>query len=194
MKYYFIVIQSFIIICFQSKIGFSAEEGMPQLNPRFWTAQIFWLIITFSFLYICIWKIVLPRTVKNIENRKSIIMHDLHDAEKFKEETEKKLNEYKKIIEDGKNESKKIILNNKKSLEKDLNEKKQKFEIEMEKEIKDVEREIENFQSTSLDKINNIAKQIAHSVIIKIIGTEINDSSLTAVVESSAKEIDQKQT
>jgi len=34
-----------------------AESGMPQLNPEFWMAQIFWLILVFSSLYIILWKI-----------------------------------------------------------------------------------------------------------------------------------------
>jgi len=31
--------------------AFGSESGMPQLNPEFWTAQIFWLILIFSILY-----------------------------------------------------------------------------------------------------------------------------------------------
>ena len=27
--------------------AFGSEAGMPQLNPEFWTAQIFWLILFF---------------------------------------------------------------------------------------------------------------------------------------------------
>ena len=33
----------------------SAESGgMPQLNPEFWISQIFWLILTFGLLFICL--------------------------------------------------------------------------------------------------------------------------------------------
>ena len=126
-------------------------------------------------------------------NRKSIIMHDLQDVENFKEEIEKKINEYKNIIESAKNEAKKIILDSKRNLKKELSLKKQTFDIEIEKEIRGVEKEIKNFQTTSLDKINDIAKEIVHSVMIKIMGTEINESNLAAVVESSAKKINQEE-
>jgi len=30
--------------------AFGSEAGMPQLDPEFWIAQIFWLILIFSFL------------------------------------------------------------------------------------------------------------------------------------------------
>ena len=85
-----------------------AEAGMPQLNTEFWTAQIFWLIIIFSSLYLIIWKIFLPRITYIIENRKSRMVNDLNEAQKLKESAEKKLNEYNKIIEKSKKEAKKL--------------------------------------------------------------------------------------
>ena len=87
--------------------AFGAEGGMPQLNPEFWASQIFWLILIFSILYIIIWKIFLPKITDSIENRKSRIVNDLNEAQKLKENAEKKLNEYNKIIEDIKKRSKK---------------------------------------------------------------------------------------
>jgi F-type H+-transporting ATPase subunit b len=68
-----------------------SEQGMPQLNPEFWPAQIFWLILFFSSLYIIIWKIFLPKIIDTIENRKSRITNDLNEAQKLKENAEKKI-------------------------------------------------------------------------------------------------------
>ena len=45
-----------------------ADSGMPQLDPRFWIAQIFWLILVFSSLYLIIWKVFLPKITDSIEN------------------------------------------------------------------------------------------------------------------------------
>ena len=72
----------------------SSEAGMPQLNPEFWTAQIFWLILIFTVLYLIIWKVFLPKITYSIENRKSTIVNDLDETQKFKENAEKKLKEY----------------------------------------------------------------------------------------------------
>ena len=78
--------------------AFGSEAGMPQLNPEFWAAQIFWLLLTFTSLYLIIWKIFLPKITYNIETRKSKVVNDLHQAQKLKEDAEKKLVEYNKII------------------------------------------------------------------------------------------------
>ena len=34
---------------------------MPQLNPEFFVTQLFWLVVTFSFLLVFLWRISLPR-------------------------------------------------------------------------------------------------------------------------------------
>ena len=53
--------------------AFGSETGMPQLNPEFWIAQAFWLILIFSILYLLIWKIFLPKITYSLESRKSRI-------------------------------------------------------------------------------------------------------------------------
>ena len=94
-KFYFALC---IGLIFYSEQLLSSEAGMPQLNPEFWTAQIFWLILIFSSLYLIIWKIFLPRITYSIESRKSKIVNDLNETQKLKENAEKKLKEYNEII------------------------------------------------------------------------------------------------
>ena len=62
--------------------AFSSEAGMPQLNPEFWAAQIFWLVLIFSSLYLVVWKIFLPKITYSIENRKSKVVNDLNETKK----------------------------------------------------------------------------------------------------------------
>ena len=100
-----------------------SEPGMPQLNTEYWASQIFWLIIIFSALYLTIWKVFLPRITYSIENRKSKIVNDLNEAQKLKENAEKKLKEYNLILENSKKDAKKIIEESKKKLDKDIKEK-----------------------------------------------------------------------
>jgi len=164
-----------------------SEAGMPQLNPEFWAAQIFWLILIFSILYLVIWKIFLPKITYGIEKRKSRVVNDLDEAQKLKENAEKKLNEYNKIIENSKKEAKKIIEDSKKKLDRDIKNKKQKFNGEIEEELKTVEKEIKDLKKSSISNINNIAAETSAEVIKQIIDTEVNRSNVSAVVEDIVK-------
>ena len=98
-----------MILLMHLEHAYASEAGMPQLNPEFWMAQTFWLILIFSILYLIIWRIFLPKITYSIENRKLRVVNDINYAQKLKENAEKKLNEYNKIIEKTKKEAKKII-------------------------------------------------------------------------------------
>ena len=174
--------------------AFGSEAGMPQLNPEFWAAQIFWLIVIFSFLYLIIWKIFLPRITYGIENRKSRVVNDLDEAQKLKESAEKKLNEYNKIIEEAKKEAKKIIDDSKKKLDRDIEDKKRKFNDEIEKELIATDKEIKNLKKSSISNIKNIAAETTSEMIKQIINVEVNKSNVTAIVDEMTKKQMEKHT
>ncbi len=174
--------------------AFGSEAGMPQLNPEFWAAQIFWLIVIFSFLYLIIWKIFLPRITYGIENRKSRVVNDLDEAQKLKENAEKKLNEYNKIIEEAKKEAKKIIDDSKKKLDRDIEDKKRKFNDEIEKELMATDKEIKKLKKSSILNIKNIATETTSEMIKQIINVEVNKSNVTAIVDEMTKKQMEKHT
>jgi len=176
-----------IVLVLNTNQAFGAEGGMPQLNPEFWASQIFWLILIFSSLYIIMWKIFIPKITDSIENRKSRIINDLNETQKLKENAEKKLREYNKIIEDTKKEAKKIIEDNKKKLENDIKSKKQKFNEEIEKELMSVEKEIKSLKKSSISSINKIAAEVSSEVIKQLVGTSVNMSNVSAIVEDISK-------
>ena len=182
-----------IAMVFYKVQAFGSEAGMPQLNPKFWASQIFWLILIFSILYLVIWKIFLPKITYSIENRKSKVVNDLHEAQKLKESAEKKLNEYNKIIEDSKKQAKKITEDSYKKLEKDIESKKKQFNDEMEKELFLVEKEIKNLKDSSISDINKIAVEISSEVIKKVVNSELNKSNVSAIVEEISKKRIEKQ-
>ena len=167
--------------------AFGSSGGMPQLNTEFWSAQIFWLVVIFSGLYLVIWRIFLPKITHSIENRKSKLVNDLNEAQKLKEDAEKKLNLYNKIIEDSKKDAKKIVDDSNKKLVKDIENKKQQYVNEIEKELKLAENEIKTLKKSSVSNINKISSEITSEIIKQLIGNEINKSNVSAIVEDITK-------
>ena len=167
--------------------AFGSEEGMPQLNPEFWMAQIFWLLLILSSLYIILWKIFLPKITDSIENRKLKVVNDLNETQKLKENAEKRLQEYNQIIEKSKIESKKILEDSKKKVEEDIKKKSSILNKEIEKEILSTEKEIKNLKINSAQNINKIAIDVSSEIIKQITGAEVNGSNVTAIVEDISK-------
>ena len=134
----------------------------------------------------------MPKITYSIENRKSRVINDLDEAQKLKENAEKKLNEYNKIIENSKREAKKIIEDSKKKLDRDIENKRQKFNNEIEEEIKAAEKEIKDLKKSSISNINSIAVETSAEIIKQIIDTEINRSNVSAIVEDIIKRKEEK--
>ena len=166
---------------------FAAEAGMPQLDPKYWASQGFWLILVFSILYISIAKFYLPKIKKNLDDRESKIKEDLDEANKMKILSEKKLEEYNIIIENSKKEVTKILLESKNTLNKNIQSKKEIIEKEIEDQIAKAQKEILELKKSSFNSINNISQEISSNIIEKMSGDKLNESSIKAVVEEVSK-------
>ena len=184
-KIYF---QSIFFSFLFSMEAFAAESGgMPQLNPEFWISQIFWLTLTFCILYLVLSKLILPKISANLETRKSQILENIEAAEKQREDSEMKLKEYEEIISKSKLEAKTIFNQAREKALKDINAKKEVLEGQIDEEISKAEEEIKTLRNGAPDKINKIAIETSSELIQKLIGAEVNNSSISAIVDDLSR-------
>ena len=176
-----------LVLFLTNTVLFSAEAGMPQLDPTYWASQAFWLILVFSILYISIARFYLPKIKKNLNDRENKIKEDLDEANELKKLSEKKLAEYDLIMENSKKEISKTILEAKKKLSDDIGVKKSSIEKEIEIEITKTQKDILNLKKNSIKSINNISKEIAANIIEKIVGDKLNESSIQASIDEVSK-------
>ena len=168
--------------------AFAAESGgMPQLNPEFWLSQIFWLIITFGILYIILSKIILPKISTNLEIRKSQILENIEAADKQRKESESKIKEYEKIIQDTKNKAKTYFQQAREKIIKDINVKKENLDKDLSEEITKAETEMQDLKNKAPEKINKIAIETSKDLVQQLIGVEVNNSSISAIVDDLSK-------
>ena len=184
-KIYF---QSIFFSFLFSMEAFAAESGgMPQLNPEFWISQIFWLTLTFGILYLVLSKLILPKISANLETRKSQILENIEAAEKQREDSEMKLKEYEEIISKSKLEAKTIFNQAREKALKDINAKKEVLEGQIDEEISKAEEEIKTLRNGAPDKINKIAIETSSELIQKLIGAEVNNSSISEIVDDLSR-------
>ena len=183
-----IFFQSIFFNLFFFKEVFAAESGgMPQLNPEFWVSQIFWLTLTFGILYIILSKLILPKISSNLELRKSQIQDNIEAADKRRESSEAKLKEYDNIVLKSKSDAKNILGDAKENALKEINAKRKTIEKQIDEEIEKAEQEINVLKKSAPEKINKIAKEMASEILKKLIGSEINNSSISAIVDDLSK-------
>ena len=184
-KYFF---QLIFLYLFFSKEVFAAESGgMPQLDPEFWVSQIFWLTLVFGTLYIVLSKLILPKISANLELRKSQIQENIEAADKQRKDSELKLKEYDDIILKSKLESKNLFNETREKTLKNINIKRDALEKQIDEEIKKAETEIDQLRKSAPEKINKIAIETSSEILKNLIGTEINNSSISAIVDDLYK-------
>lgn len=189
-----IIIQIFTLNFVLVTSAQSGESGgMPQLNPEFWVSQIVWLVLTFGILYIVLSKLILPKISNNLESRKSQILENIETAETQREDSEKKLKEFEKIILESKLEAKNYFNEARQKILEDINNKRVALEKDIDDEISAVEQEVNNLKITSSEKIKKIAIETSSELIKQLIGEEANNSSISAIVEEQSRKNKDKQ-
>ena len=184
-KYFFQLV--FFNLFFIKEVFAAESGGMPQLNPEFWISQIFWLSLTFGILYIVLSKLILPKISANLELRKSQIQENIEAAEKQRQSSETKLKEYEEIGVKSKIEAKNIFKDAREKVLKDINSKKEILDKQIDEEIGNAEIEIETLKKGASEKINKIAIETSSDLVKILIGTEVNSSSISAIVNDLSK-------
>ena len=162
---------------------------MPQLNPEFFISQLFWLILTFSFLLFFLWKISLPRISSVLEKRDNKINNDVNTAKKMQaeaEEIQKQIEDQLKKAKDETSDQIKGAIQNiqAKSLE-ELNN----LDKILNKKIEDSGLAIEKNKNNSLEQINSQIFEITKLTLNKISTLNIDDSEIKNSIEKMKSKV-----
>tara|TARA_Y100001960_G_scaffold209651_1_gene218920 strand:+ start:149 stop:724 length:576 start_codon:yes stop_codon:yes gene_type:complete len=166
---------------------FAAEAGMPQLDPKYWASQAFWLVLVFTLLYLAISKFFIPKIKSSLDDRENKIKSDIDEANNLKELSEKKQKEYNLVLENTKKEVQKILSENKNRLNIEIQNKKKIIEKEIEEETQKAQMEIKNLKKSSINNISKISEEIAQKIIEEISGDKLNESSIKAAISETSK-------
>ena len=177
----------FLNLLFFEGVLAAESGGMPQLDPEFWISQIFWLTITFGILFLTLSKLILPKISANLESRKLQISDNIEAADRQRKESEIKLKEYDEIISKSKIEAKNLFNQARDKALKDISVKREFLDQQINDEIIKAEKEIEQLKKDAPAKIHKIAIETSSELIQKLIGTEINNSSISAIVDDFSK-------
>ena len=138
-------------------------------------------------MFLILSKIILPKIRGNLESRKSQILENIELAEKQRTESEIKTEEYKKIILNSRNEAKNYFNDVRKKVLEDIIKKRDALENEINDEIKSVEKEINDLRNNSQEKIRKIAIETSTDIVKQLISADVNNSSISAIVEDLSK-------
>ena len=158
---------------------------MPQLNPEFFVSQLFWLVVTFSFLFLFLWKVSLPRIGSVLEKRENKINNDIETAKQLQIEAEKIQDQIEQKLHDSKEQNISLIKNSTVNLQNKVSEELLKLDNELNKKIEKSAKVIENNKKESLKQIHEQIHEITKLTLSKISSVQINDQEIKESVANA---------
>ena len=162
---------------------------MPQLNPEFFVSQLFWLVVTFSFLLVFLWRISLPRIGNVLEKRERKISEDLTLAKELQAEAEKIQDEIEKQLKQARMDASEMI----KSSSVDFQDKTQieltKLDKDLDKKIDHSSKDIEKSKRESVSQINNQINEITKLTLSKIVSFDVSDDEVKNAITKTERSI-----
>ena len=162
---------------------------MPQLNPEFFITQLFWLVVTFSFLLVFLWRISLPRISSVLEKREKKINDDIAAAKKLQEDAEKIQTEIEEKLKEVKNSNADLIKATSLNLLEKSNDQLKKLDNELNNKIEESSIAIEKNKNESMNKIESQIIEITKLTLSKISNININVEEIKEVLPSLEKKV-----
>ena len=159
---------------------------MPQLEQtEFFISQLFWLVLTFTFLLIFLWRISLPRISSVLEKRENKINNDIETAKQLQIEAEKIQDQIEQKLYDSKEQNISLIKNSTVNLQNKASEELLKLDNDLNKKIEKSATLIENNKKESLKQIYEQIHEITKLTLSKLSSVQINDQEIKESVANA---------
>jgi|TARA_R110002126_G_scaffold13118_2_gene56437 F-type H+-transporting ATPase subunit b len=173
-----------------SAIDHSAEHGtggLPQFDPTWFASQIFWLTITFAFMYLFFAKKGLPAIANSLDARETRIKTDIETAEKINEQAASVKSDYERTLKESKEKSSAILNATQEELKGKANEAVEAFRANQDKVTADLDKSIARAKAAALSDMHGVAATAAMQAASKIIDVETDISAVKSVVQKLDK-------
>lgn len=141
---------------------------MPQFDINTYYSQIFWLVVTFSLLYIFVCKFIVPKIEKVLNNRQSNIQDNIIKADDLALKVEKLNKYYNEEVAKISTEVDKLKKEKIDSLETEFSIKKSNLEQNLQKlinqNIKDIKLVAEEFKANKVEATIKLAAGIIEKI------------------------------
>lgn len=170
-----------------SEADHTESKGLPQMDPTWYPSQVFWLFVTFVFLYTVFSKKILPDISSTLENRRNQIQEDLNFASSLKDEAEKTHAAYEALLNEAHSSSNEMFSRFEDGIKQQISEKNAAFQKSSISEIKNTEALIDEARVSAMSEMQIIAAEIASLAANKIIGVKTDINEAQTLVKNISK-------
>ena len=162
---------------------------MPQLNPEFFVSQLFWLVVTFSFLLVFLWRISLPRIGNVLEKRERKVSDDLTAAKELQSEAEKIQDSIENQLKQARSDASEMIKKSSITFQDKAYAELTKLDKELDAKINESAKTIEQSKNESVAQIETQINEITKLTLSKIASFNVSDDEIKNAIKNSERSI-----
>ena len=163
----------------------SGGGGLPQFDPSSFYSQLFWLAITFAFLYWVMSSFILPRLGGVIEERRDRIADDLDQASEFKHQAEEAENAYNKALADAKAKAQSIAAQTRDELDAEIAGLNADADAKAAAAVEAAEARIHDMKEQASAKVRDAAVDTTRAIVEALLDERPTDDAITSVMPSA---------
>lgn len=158
---------------------------MPQLDFATYPPQLVWLAITFTVMFLIMWKVAVPKISDALEARQMRLEENLKKAEDLKREAEATLAAYENALAEARSEAHNQIM----KIQTDLQEAAAKEEAELnaklDAKLDESEKAIAAEVEKAMESVRGVAVDIAGAAVERLIGGTHDKAAVEKAVDST---------
>ena len=164
---------------------------MPQLEQvSTYLSQVVWLVITFSVLYLVLWKSALPRIADILQERQERIDDDLQKAEAVKREAEAVLVAYDATVARAREEAQTVLRESAAAFATEAAKRQDEIGSRLAEEATAAEARIDAARREALDNVRTVAVEVAQAATSRLVGIEVSGNDADGAVADTLKDRD----
>ncbi|MAS06166.1 MAG: ATP F0F1 synthase subunit B' [Ahrensia sp.] len=162
-----------------------AEGAFPPFDASTYPSQLFWLALTFGFLFWFMSKIIVPRIGGILEMRQDRIAQDLDKAHELKSEADEAIAAYEQELADAKASANEIGNKARDGAKAAAEAERQKIEKKLGEQLAEAEKRIADIRDKAMADLGEIATETTQAVVSQLIGGSVTKAEVTKALKAS---------
>ena len=161
---------------------------MPQLDINTYLPQVFWLVVTFTALFLVMWRVAVPRIADVLEARQKRLDDNLEKATEAKKEAEETLAAYEHAMNEARAQAQALINKVSAEMSGEAQKREAKLAEELAEKIAESEKQIDEAIDGAMENVRAVALEVAAAALDKLIGKAPSEKDLSKVIDQSLED------
>jgi F-type H+-transporting ATPase subunit b len=160
---------------------------MPQLDPTWFASQLFWLVITFSLLYVVLSRFMLPPLQAIIARRQETLDHDVNQAQTMKSQAELARQEYDRLLAETRAKAQQLLADAQASHKAKAERAAQEMDKEIERKLTDATQRIEAKKQELKDALMPTTAELTSIIVEKLTRRAPSSEQVSRILDAISK-------